>query len=499
MNSGGKKNLPPSPPTLPLIGNLHQLGSLPHRALWNLSRKYGPITLLKFGKQPVLVVSSADIAKKILKTHDLSFANRSVLITPKKLLYDFNGLLGSPYGTQWRNLRTIFVHELLSNTKLKSYNSIMEEETGLLVEKIAYKFLTLSTVNLTDAFKTLTNDMICRAAFGRRFSETQQGKEYLEGLKEGEGLVSSTLTLGEFIPCLGWINWLTGFNAARDMYVMKQDKILEAVLEEHLNKGADESKDNFVDLLLGIHKGNTPGVDVDRSTVKALIADVLGAGTKTTSTSLEWVMTELIRHPTVMKKLQDEIREIMKGKQHITSHDLEKMHYLKAVIKETFRFHPSVVMYPRAAREYVNVMGYDISPETEVLINLWAIGRDPACWQEPEKFIPERFLNSSVDFRGFDFELIPFGAGRRICPGLEFAATSMEHTLANLMHKFDWALPDGARGEDLDVIEKHGLTISRKNPLPMKRSNSQSKFKKGPQNLVMGIRLLEECEDLLGS
>lgn len=185
-------------------------------------------------------------------------------------------------------------------------------------------------------------------------------------------------------------------------------------------------------------------------------------------------MTELIRHPGVMKKLQDEIREIMKGKQHITDDDLQKMHYLKAVIKETFRCHPPVAIYFHAAREYVNLMGYDIAPETMVLVNAWAIGRDPACWDEPEKFMPERFLNSSVDFRGFDFHLIPFGAGRRICPGLGFAATAIEHTVANLMQKFDWALPDGAKGEDLDVTERPGFTIGRKNPLIVVASVSSS-------------------------
>ncbi|KAK6161787.1 hypothetical protein DH2020_005168 [Rehmannia glutinosa] len=386
---------------------------------------------LKFGSQPVLVVSSAEFAKEISKTHDITFANRSVLISLKKIMYDFKGVLGTPYGVQWRKLRSIFVHELLSSARVKSYNSIMEEEMNLLVGKIKQDCLSSRPVNLTDAFTLLSNDLICRAAFGKKYSETRHGKQFLEGMKKAAGLVFN-LTLGEFIPCLGWINWLTGFNAAIDMYVEKVDDILEAVIEEHLtNKGADESKDNFVDILLGIHHGNTPGISIDRTTVKAVISDVLGAGTKTSSTSLEWVMTELIRHPTVMKKLQDEIREIMEGKQHITSHDLQKMQYLKAVIKETFRFHPPVAMYPRAAREYVNVMGYDISPRR----------------------------------RGFDFQLIPFGAGRRICPGIEFAAMSLEHTLANLMYKFDWALPDGANGEDLDVTEKHGTTISRKNPL----------------------------------
>ncbi|KAL9155567.1 hypothetical protein ABFS82_09G011800 [Erythranthe guttata] len=141
------------------------------------------------------------------------------------------------------------------------------------------------------------------------------------------------------------------------------------------------------------------------------------------------------------------------------------MPYLKAVINETFRCHPPVSIYVRSARERVNLMGYEIQPDTMVLINAWAIGRDPSYWDEPEKYMPERFLNSSVDFKGFDFQFTPFGAGRRICPGIGFAEASIKYTIANLVHKFDWALPDGAKGEEIDVSEKPGITIGKKYPL----------------------------------
>ncbi|KAI3454395.1 hypothetical protein Pfo_011058 [Paulownia fortunei] len=473
LNSAGNKNLPPSPPTLPVIGNLHQIGQLPHRSLWDLSRKHGPIMLLQFGSKPTLVVSSAEVAKEIMKTHDLSFAYRPVQSSAKKIFYDLKDVIHLPYGDQWRKLRSIFVHELLSSTRVKSFNSIREEETALLVEKIKQCCLSSSPVNLTNMFSTLTNDLICRAAFGKKHSETGHGKKFLDSMDEVVGLLSN-FTLGEFIPWLGWINRLNGFNAAIDRFASKIDEILDAVIEDHLNRGPetsngdgvqDKSKESFVDILLGIYKGNTPGVSIDLISVKGVILDVFGAGTETSATTLVWVMTELIRHPAVMKKLQEEIREIMNGKHQITGDDLQKMHYLKAVIKETLRCHPPLAIYFHAAREYVNVMGYDIAPHTMVLINAWAIGRDPACWHEPEKFMPERFLNSSVDYKGFDFQLIPFGAGRRICPGIGFAAAANERIVASLMQKFDWALPDGAKGEDLDVTERPGFTIGKKNPL----------------------------------
>lgn len=194
------------------------------------------------------------------------------------------------------------------------------------------------------------------------------------------------------------------------------------------------------------------------------VQDVFAAGTDTTTVVLEWAMTELLRHPEIMKKLQSEVRQVVKDKHNITDDDIEKMHYLKAVMKETMRFHtPIPLLVPRVARNDVEVMGYDVPVGTMVMINAWAIGRDPTSWDEPEKFRPERFLNSSVDFKGLDFELIPFGAGRRGCPGTAFAMATLEFTLANLMQKFDWELPHECR--ELDMSERPGVAIRRVVPL----------------------------------
>ena len=189
---------------------------------------------------------------------------------------------------------------------------------------------------------------------------------------------------------------------------------------------------------------------------------MFSAGTDTISTVLEWAMSELLKHPEVMKKLKSEIREIS-GDQYVNEDDLDKMHYLKAVIKETLRLHPPIpLLVPRESTQYVKLRGYDIKPKTRVMINAWAIGRDPEVWEEAEEFRPERFMNSSIDFKGQDFELIPFGAGRRGCPGVEFATVINEIGLANLVHKFEWMLPNG---EDLDMTGAFGLTIHRKHPL----------------------------------
>lgn len=193
---------------------------------------------------------------------------------------------------------------------------------------------------------------------------------------------------------------------------------------------------------------------------------MFAGGTDTTYTVLEWAMTELLRHPTVMKILQEEVRGITSGQADVSEDDLEKMKYLKAVIKETLRLHPPIpLLVPRESTQDVKINGYDIAAGTRVITNAWAIHRDPATWEEPEKFHPERFLNSSIDFKGQDFELIPFGSGRRGCPGILFAIANNELVLANLVSKFNWALPGGEKGENLDMRQRTGLTIHRKVPL----------------------------------
>lgn len=187
------------------------------------------------------------------------------------------------------------------------------------------------------------------------------------------------------------------------------------------------------------------------------------AGSTTTFATLEWAMSELLRNPSIMESLKKEVRGITKGKTNITENDLEKMEYLKAVIKETFRLHPPVpLLLPRISSQETQLSGYDVPARTQVIINAWAIHREPTFWKEAEKFNPERFLNSPIDFKGHHFNLIPFGSGRRGCPGILFGTANLELVIANLIQKFDWALPDG---KNLDMEEHPGLTTHRETPL----------------------------------
>nr|AMZ03399.1 cytochrome P450 CYP71AU43 [Plectranthus barbatus] len=467
-SSSDKRVLPPSPPRLPILGNLHQLSEFSHRSMQSLGAGMGPLMLLHFGSKPMVIVQSADAASEIMKKHDLAFADKAYTRTIRRMFYDLKDIATAPYSEYWRKLKSMIILQLLSNRRVQSFKFIREEEAALLMKEIESCCACGLPVNLTQLFDTVTNNVICRAAFGRKYGVGLHSKRFLTLLRELLHL-SGSFCIGEYIPWLSWIHRVNGFDARVDKTVREVDEFLELVIQDHLDGGVesdgDKSRQSFVDILIDIYKDNSPGASIHRDNIKAILLDTLAGGTDTTSATLEWAMTEILRHPTILTKLQNEVREILKDRDGITVDDLEKMQYLQAVIKETLRLHPPIPISGRIAREDVRVMGYDIAAGTMVIINAWAIGRDPASWDEPEKFHPDRFLNSCVDFKGHNFELIPFGAGRRGCPGTGFATATVQLVLANLVQKFEWKLGEGSRLEDLDIDEQPGMAIHRKHPL----------------------------------
>ncbi|CAI0450807.1 unnamed protein product [Linum tenue] len=369
-------NSPPSPWKLPILGNLHQLGTHPHRALRSLSLTHGPLFLLRLGSAPTLVASSPESAKQIMKTHDLAFSNRPYSAISNRLLYNYKDLSQTPYSPYWRQMRAICVTRLLSARRVASFRHIREQEAAFLVAAIEEGAST--PLDLGELISRMTNDVVCRVAFG----EEEGGGRKFKLMLEEFGAVLGTVNVADFIPWLGWVNRFNGLDRRVEKVFAEFDEFLDRVVEDHrLTTGEkSEEEEDIVDVLLQIQR-ETSNSAVDRDTIKAIVLDMFAAGSDTTYTALEWTMTEILRHPRVMEKLQQEIRVILGDERNVNEEVIERMDYLKAVIKESFRLHPPIpLLVPRESTQDVKVQGYDVPEKTRVIVNAWAIGRDPKRW-----------------------------------------------------------------------------------------------------------------------
>ncbi|CAL4889573.1 unnamed protein product [Urochloa decumbens] len=471
--------LPPGPWRLPVIGSLHHLlrNPLPHRAMADIARRLGdaPLIYLKLGEVPVVVASSPDAAREIMKTHDVTFATRPWTPTIKVLVVDGEGLVFARYGALWRQLRKISILELLSARRVASFCGVREEEVGRLVAGVAAAAVAgdceAATVNVSERIAVLITDTAVRSMIGDRF---ERREEFLENLAEGIKITSG-FHLDDLFPS-SRLARLVGGNERRAVenhrrnfelmeYAIKQHEQRRAAMAAAADSAVAEEED-LVDVLLRIQREGGLEVPLTMGMIKAVILDLFGAGSETSANTLQWAMSELVRNPKVMQKAQAEIREKLQGKPMLTEDDLVNLKYIKLIIKETLRLHPVVpLLLPRECRESCKVMGYNVPKGTTVFVNVWAINRDPKYWDDATAFKPERFKAGTVDFKGTNFEYTPFGAGRRMCPGMAFAQASMELVLASLLYHFDWELPGDMVPSELDMTEEMGITVRRKHDL----------------------------------
>ncbi|VVB04116.1 unnamed protein product [Arabis nemorensis] len=460
---------PPSPPGFPIIGNLHQLGELPHQSLWTLSKKYGPVMLLKLGSVPTVIVSSSETAKQALKIHDLHCCSRPGLAGPRELSYNYLDIAFSPFDDYWKEVRKLAVQELFSTKQVHSIQPIKDEEVKKLIDSIAESASLKTPVNLNKTFLALTVSVICRAAFGVSFEVTVLNSDKFNKLVREALEMLGSFSASDFIPYIGWIiDWFTGLQARRERSVRDLDAFYEQMIDLHNKEEKEKGSEDFVDLLLKLEKEEAVlGNDkLTRNHIKAILLNILLAGIDTSSITMTWAMAELARNPRVMKKVQSEIRNQTGNKSMINLDDIDQLHYLKMVIKETWRLHPPApLLMQREVMSEFEINGYKIEPKTQLHVNVWAIGRDPTTWKDPELFLPERFMDSDIDVKGKNFELLPFGSGRRICPAMYMGTTMVEFGLANMLYHFDWKLPEGMVVEDIDMEEFPGLTVSKKNEL----------------------------------
>ncbi|KAH7565589.1 hypothetical protein JRO89_XS09G0231200 [Xanthoceras sorbifolium] len=436
-----KLNLPPGPKLWPIIGNLNLIGPLPHRSIRALSQKYGPIMQLKFGSFPVVVGSSAEIAKSILKTNDVTFASRPKTYAGKYTTYNYSNITWSPYGPYWRQARRMCLMELFSPKRLKSYEYIRVEETQLLLKTLYKSSSSGKPVLLKVYLSDVSLNVISRMVLGKKYTDddrddqvvsAQEFKEMLDELF----LLNGVFDIGDSIPWLGFLD-LQGHIKRMKVVAKKFDRFLEHILIEH-NERRTSGVENYqtkdmVDVLLELADDPTLDVKLERH------GDLLAAGTESSATTLEWAISEVLKNPKIFHEATEELDRVIGKERWVEEKDMDNLPYINAIVKETMRLHPvAPMLVPRIAREDCEIAGYDIPKNTRVIVNAWAIATDPNLWKNPNE---------------------------RMCPGYSLGLKVIQSNLANLLHGFAWKLPENMRVEDLNMEEIFGLSTPRKYPL----------------------------------
>ncbi|KAL8544488.1 hypothetical protein ACS0TY_004885 [Phlomoides rotata] len=457
-----KMNLPPGPRKLPIIGNLHLLaGSNPtHRTLADLAKKYGPLMHLQLGEVGAIVVSSPETAKHFLKTYDIIFASRPSLLAPEINCYGSMDIAFAPYGAYWRQLRKICTLELFTAKRVRSFRRIREEEVLDVCKWIALH--EGSKINLAERLEKANLGIMIRAALGKRCGEV--GTVLVDVIKEAVDFLT-VFNVADVYPSMKFLRYFSGMKRKIERHHRILDRITDGIIEERKqgdgNKGEDDGELDLLGVLLRLQGDPSLEIPLTTENIKSVLLD--GAGVESSTTAFDWVFAELLKNPRVLKKAQDEVRSVFDGKNHVDEGCFDELNYLKLVIKETLRLHPPApLLLPRESRERREINGYEIPAKSWVLVNAWAMGRDPKYWEDAETFKPERFLEKYVDFKASSLEYIPFGAGRRICPGISFGISIVEIELAMLLYHFDWTLPVGMKPNDVNLVELPGLSGRRK-------------------------------------
>ncbi|KAJ8640710.1 hypothetical protein MRB53_017404 [Persea americana] len=461
---------PPAPPSLPVLGHLHLLKGPLHLSLSALSRRYGPLVSLRLGIRPVLVVSSPSLVEECFTKNDIIFANRPRFISGKYINFNYSTLIWSSYGPHWRNLRRIAVIELLSSNRIHMLSSVRSEETRALVKELFRDSGLRKVVELKQKFSELTLNMLIRMIAGKRYYgervvDLEEARRFREVMKELSALSYESKLL-DFLPVLRWVGF-KGVEKRMIRLVKKRDVLLQSLIDEHTKKkdGGFESgemkKKTLVDVLLSLRE--TEPEYYTEEIIKGIITVLVGAGSGTSSMAMEWAMSLLLNNPEVTKKAKAEL-DIQVGKDRLLREsDLDRLPYLQNIIHETLRLYPAApLLVPHESSEECTLGGFHVPRGTMLLVNMWAIHKDPNLWSDPTSFKPERFEGVEMDKVGLNFKFLPFGYGRRSCPGMGMAMKVVGLVLGTLIQCFEW---ERVGEEKVDMVEGGGFTMPKAHPL----------------------------------
>ncbi|KAH7557318.1 hypothetical protein ACOSP7_026974 [Xanthoceras sorbifolium] len=464
---------PPSPPALPIIGHLHLIHKVLPKSFQTLARRYGPLMELRLGASTCVVASTADVAKEIFKNQELNFCSRPEFGSSEYFIYRGSRFVLAQYGDYWRFMKKLCMTRLLAVPQLDKYADVREEEKIRLVELVMKCCREEQPCDFTTEFTTLTNNAFCRMAMSTRCSGSHNEADEIKGLIRTCLQLAGKVSVGDVLGPLKIFDF-SGNGKKLVSALVKFDKIVERMLKEHEEKavkGFDptERKD-LMDILLEVYNDPSAQLKLTKKDIKSFFLDIFMAGTDTSSVAMQWAMGELINHPTAFKKLRDEINLVVGPNRIVKESDIPNLPYLRAVIRETLRLHPSAPLIIRECAEDCKINGYIVKAKTRVLVNVYAIMRDPDSWVHPDEFMPERFMEGSgerigehqMEFKGQNFRFLPFGSGRRGCPGASLAMLVMHAAVGAMVQCFDWKVKDG---EKVDLSQGPGFASEMAHPL----------------------------------
>lgn len=475
-NPSSKLLRPPGPPGWPVVGNIFDLGTQPHRDFHRLKSRYGPVLWLRLGNLNAVVIQSAAAAAELFKKHDLAFADRTAPDSMTACDYINGSLAQAPYNEYWRVLRRLSSSGLMLQKRINSSIQLRQKCIDKMIQWIKEdasesrstggsgdiqldKYLLIMSFNLVSNFM-LTRDIM--------HLKSEMGNEFLEAMHN----FISWQGKPNLVDAFQYLKWLDPQGIRRrtkkhleQLLSLVSVFVKERIQEKNLQKGNE--KGDFLDALLEYEGDGKGSIDkLSEKNINIIILEMFFGGTETTSNTTVWAMAELLRNPDSMRKLKAEIDRVVGSSRAIEEDDLIELPYLQAVAEETMRLHPALpLLLPRKAREDTEFMGYNIPKDTAVFVNAWAIHRDPESWEDPFSFKPERFLKSNIDHKGQHYEMIPFGSGRRSCVGMLMGNRMVSLTLARMIQSFDWELPANVSPETLDMREMIGLSLRMLTPL----------------------------------
>ncbi|CAL5192571.1 unnamed protein product [Lathyrus oleraceus] len=472
LRNQNSRKLPPGPHPLPIIGNILELGKNPHKSLTKLSKIYGPIMSLKLGTITTIVISSPQVAKEVLHENSHIFSNRTVPHALFAVDHHKFSVGWLPTLALWKKLRKVCATKVFSTKMLDSTKILRQQKLQELLDYVKEKSKKGEAFDISETIFTTVLNSISNTLFSMDLAhsthdeKSQEFKNIIYGIMEEAGKPN----VSDFFPILRPLD-PQGLYTRMTNHMKKLCEIFDKIIEERIRSRSSTvnySEDVCNDVLDSLLKNKIKETssELSRNEMVHLFLDLFVAGIDTTSSIIEWIMAELLRNPEKLIKARKELSQTIDKDEIIEESHISKLTFLQAIVKETFRLHPPIpLLLPHKCDGIVNILGFNVPKNAQVLVNIWAMGRDSTIWKNPNVFLPERFLECDVNYKGNNFELIPFGAGKRICPGLPLANRTVHLVVASLIHNFEWNLADMVMPEEINMDEKFGLTLKRVQPL----------------------------------